>query len=122
MNNKKIIMGKGKDFSKVAREAEQNFNNWLQASNLSEKDLLKLIEQEAFYLTFWADGSVAITILHGCNCEIGMPFVWQKENNISFEAYKTDVGLLLMLIESKCNSEVSKKKIKDFVKENLVKK
>ena len=121
-NNKKVLMGKGKEYSEVSKEVETNFSNWLAASNISEQELLSLIDRNDFHLTFWSDENAAITVLHKHDGEVGMPLIWQKDSGIDYESYRTDVGLLLMLIESKCKNESSKQKIKKFVRDDLLNK
>lgn len=119
-HGKNVLTGAGKEYSKVSKEVENNFRNWLFASNISEQDFMALVDRKDFHLTFWTDGDVALTVFHRHDGEIAVPLIWQKESGGDLEVYKTDAALLLMLVESKCSNEESKKKIKEFIRGNLV--
>lgn len=115
-----VLSGKGNSYSEVARETEQNFSSWLVASGITEKQLMERVESNDFRLTFWADANEAIAILHHATGEIAMPLLWRKESGIDFAGYKTDLTLLLLYISEKCANAESKKKIRDFLKEELM--
>lgn len=115
----KVWTGQGKEFSKVSRETETYFRNWLQVSGITENEVISAIDREDFDITFRTDKEMALTVLHTANGEIGMPFIWQKESGIKFESYKLDAALLLLFIAEKNISLKSKVKIKSFVRRNL---
>ena len=119
--NRNVLMGHGKEWSSVAAEFDGYFYHWLVASQLSERDFLFTVEQDEVYLSFFKDDKKALTIFHHAHGEIGIPFVWQWESGISFEAYQTDTALLLMYIAGKCQRQETKDKIERFVKTELLK-
>ena len=118
----KIMMGKGKEYSRIAREAELNYKNWLLASEINEESFLKHVDGENFYLTFWEDEEEAIIILHHAAGEIAQPLIWQKESGIDLKTYKMDASLLLAYVRDKCINNNSKQKIKEFIRNELLKK
>lgn len=119
MNKKKIITGKGSEYSKIAKEMDTYYKGWLCASGISEEDFLKLVNCEDFHLSFSADPDMVMIILCNSAGEIAAPLVWQKENGIDLASYKLDASLLLMLVSGKCSNRGSQDKIKDFVKDTL---
>lgn len=110
---------KGRDCSAVARGVEQNYMDWLQASEISEADFLSRVDQDSFSLYFFRDEDMAFAALHEESGEIAKPLIWQKESGIDFESYKVDAALVLFFVLNKCQSPGSKEKIKSFVKTEL---
>lgn len=117
---RKVLQGKGEEYSAVALEIEQTFYNWLNASEISEAAFLNLVDKDDFSLIL-SDGkeSVIVSFLNGEE-EIAVPLVWKEGNEISFEAYRTDLALLLFFVEGKCKNPKSKEKIKLFVKDKII--
>lgn len=118
-NNKKLLMGNGKEYSEIGREMEQIFASWLCASGISEPDFLRLVDRFDFNLSFYSDDAMARLIMYHSLGQIGMPLLWHKESGIDFLSYKVDAGLLLMLISSKCSNKNSQEKIRVFVRDKL---
>ena len=118
-DNLKMLFGKGKEYSSVAKETETNFQSWLCASGISEPDFLRLVDRFDFNLSFYSDDAIAQLIMYHSLGQIGMPLLWHKESGIDFLSYKVDAGLLLMLISSKCSNKNSQEKIRVFVRDKL---
>lgn len=118
--NINILADKGSEWSDIAREFEEIFYNWLDASELNEEDFVSAICKDDMYLTYFEDEKMALTIFHHSCGEIGIPLVWQIENGIPLEAYKTDTALLLLFIAGKCKAQETKDRIEGFVKKELM--
>lgn len=116
--NINILADKGNEWSDIAREFEEIFYNWLDASELEEEDFVSAICKDDMYLTYFEDERMALTIFHHSCGEIGMPLVWQIENGIPLEAYKTDTALLLLFIAGKCQKKEVENKIRAFIFKN----
>lgn len=115
-----ILADNGNEWSDVAREIESIYFNWLDASELDENEFISSICEEDMYLTYFEDERMALTIFHHSCGEIGMPMVWQVENEIPLDSYKTDTALLLLYIAGKCNNKLVTDKIESFVKTELL--
>jgi len=118
-SNNMVFFGKGKEYSTVAREAEQNYYNWLSSSGINEAYFLQLIDREDFYLSCSRNSDNAAVYFCNSEGDFVMPLVWNKENGIKFSSYEIDVKLLLLLVSSKCNNTISKEKITKFTKSEL---
>ena len=118
-NNTNFLMGKGKEFSEVARESESQLQSWLGDSNVTEQEFLEVLNTGVFQLTLNKEKNKATIYIHtGANL-IAQPLVWLKENGILYSQFKVDAGILLMLVSSKCSNKQAKEKIKKFVRDNL---
>ena len=117
----KIVMGKGKEYSKVSREVERNFRSWLVASSVSEDEFLKAVEVDDFMLNLYSNGDRTHIVFHNANGYIAAPLMWRKESGIAYEEFKTDAGLLLFAVVGKCKKEESKQKIRKFIRDELYK-
>lgn len=118
-NNANFLMGKGKEFSAVAAESEAQLRNWLNASGITEQELLETLDSGEFQLTLNKEKNKAIIYVHQGTSLITEPLVWLKESGVLLGHFKVDAGLLLMLVASKCENKHAKEKIKKFVKVNL---
>lgn len=117
--DKKVLFGKGKEYSAIANEAEQNLINWLNSSELSEEKFLEMVDRDDLHLTFWTDNKTAITMLHHSGGEIAQPLIWQKETGILLKNYRIDAALMLFLVSEKAGNPRSKEKIRTFIKTEL---
>lgn len=117
---KALLQSKGRKYSKVANEIEQNYKNWLDASLRSETYFLNHCNSNKFELLFSFDGSSASISLEDGDWEFVMPLIWEKKSGIDFENFKTDAALLLMYVANKCSNKDSVQKIESFVKSYLL--
>lgn len=118
----KIMMGKGKAYSRVSREVENNLKNWLAATPVEEKDFLDAMEEESFSLSMHSDSEKAQIILYNDRGYIVAPLVWVKGNGVTYKEFQMDAGLLLFTVVGKCKKEESKRKIKEFIRAELLQK
>lgn len=117
--NINFLEGKGREFSQAALETETQFQNWLEASDLTEQDLLEVLNSGDFQLTLNKETNKAVVYVHRGMELLAQPLIWVKESGILLSQFKVDAGLLLLLISSKCSSQSAKTKIKTFVRSNL---
>lgn len=115
----KFFSDKGKEYSKVAKEVEQNFRNWLDASMMGEADFLNYCNSRYFRLSYDFDGTEAVISLENGGGEFALPLIWDKKSGIALNDFKSDASLLLLYVANKCSNEISVKTIKSFVKKNL---
>lgn len=118
--SRKIISGKGKEWSKESAAVMDLFTQWLTMSGLKRKEFLNRADGGNFKICFHRADDVANIILEDDDGIIGEPFVWWKESGIAFENYMMDVGFLFLHIGSLCRSETTKKEINDFVIANVL--
>lgn len=118
----KIIMGKGKAYSRVSMEVENNLKNWLAATPVEEKDFLDAVEEESFSLSMHSDNEKAQIILYNDRGYIIAPLVWVKGNGVTYKEFQMDAGLLLFTVVGKCKKEESKRKIREFIRAELLQK
>lgn len=114
---KKLMFGKGPEYSGIAREMEGIFANWLDASGISEEEFMGLVDSDGFSLVYDCDEEqAAVTLYNRTYGEIAAPLIWMKENGIPLKSYKVDTALLLFLVASKCKNQKVKEKIESFLK------
>lgn len=98
-----IISGKGNEWSKVAREIEGVFYQWLEYSGLSETAFQVRISQKPYRLEekVFANADRE-TILYAGFRPVGEPMIWQANGKISLEDYHCNLILLLFFMAGKC--------------------
>lgn len=119
-NGPKVFSGNGKAYSAVSREMEGTFARWLEASGVAETALMEALNGGEFELRkeLDADGNISISLYKGEE-SIVLPLVWFREGDVSWQSFRVDSALLLLLVASKCGNRESKKKIEHFIKTAL---
>lgn len=112
----KVLSDKGKEWSKVSVEIENNFNAWLTNSEVKKEEILKRVDKDSFKLVYSNEKDCVRICLSDDIGTIGLPFIWIKNGEILFVHFKTDAALLLLYISSLCGNEKSKKEIGNFIK------
>lgn len=121
MTKKKIIQGTGSEYSSISNEVEMIFKSWLEASGLTKEECFAIIDGEDFYPYYEQDENNEYISLNNDDGEIGAPFIWKSDYGIKRRDYKIDAAMVLVYIASNCENPATKQKLKEFVKEELLK-
>lgn len=95
------LQGKGKEFSEIAEEMEQIFQNWLHCSHMTEDEFLKRINQDNFEIQYNHDEEYFVWIDFQDSEKIGESIIKKINNLLEFEESLMDFILLLNLIQVK---------------------
>lgn len=117
---RKILSGKGTEWSEESAAIMELFRQWLIMSGLKRTEFLNRADRGRFKICFHREDGAAKIVLEDETGTIGEPFVWWKDSGIAFEDYMMDAGFLLLHIGSLCRSEAAKKEINDFVIANVL--
>lgn len=120
LNKLKILSDKGKEYSSAALEVEQKFQNFLNAAMMSETDFINHCNCKNFELTYEFKNTTAAIIFKDGDEEFALPLIWNSEDGIFLNHFKTDAALLLLYISNKCNNKDSVEKIKSFIRSFLL--
>lgn len=96
-----ILQEKGKEFSQIAEEMEQIFQNWLHYSHMTEDEFLKRINQNNFEIQYNHDEEHFVWIDFCSSEKIGESIIKEFNNHLEFEESLMDFILLLNLIKIK---------------------
>ena len=110
-----IMVGKGKEYSKVAVQSEQTLKAWLNASGMAEEVLKEHLDGETFDIrVFFGDEGMNI-VMFDEDGDIGLPFILGGADP-SMET-RMDAALLLLHISKKTMNSVAENKIRVIAKE-----
>ena len=113
-----IIQGKGKEFSRISVEIEQQFKLWLNLSKLNEGDLSSILDKNDFQIELIKDIGYECVVLKRRNLIIGEPFIWDINTGVQYERYWVELGLILYHFCSKTKNRESIIKIQQLIKNN----
>ena len=119
--SRKILSGKGKEWSEESAAIMEVLSQWLTMSGLKRTEFLNHVDGGNFKIRFHSEDGIAKIILEDETGAIGESFVWWEESGIAFEDYMTDAGFLFLHIGSLCRNEAAKKEINNFVIANVLK-
>ena len=117
---RKVLSGKGKEWSEESAAVMDLFSQWLTQSGLKKTEFLNRADGKNFKICFHREDGTAEIILEDEAGAIGEPFVWWDSSGIAFDDYMTDAGFLFLHIGSLCRNEATKKTINDFVIANVL--
>lgn len=113
----KVIYGKGKEWSAVSHEVEDNFRSWLAASGMDKAECARRLDAEDFSISFVSDyGRMEVHLEDGSG-EIGLPLIWHTDSPATLPAYMLDAALMLACMRGLCGNRESKEKIREAVRE-----
>ena len=111
----KIMVGKGKEYSEVAIQYEEDLKLWLDASGITEEDLRERLDGETFDIwVFFSDEGLNIVMVDE-DGDIGLPFILNGAD--SSMGSRMDASLLLLHISKKTTNKSTENKIRAIAKQ-----
>lgn len=110
-----IISGKGDEWSKVAREIEGVFYQWLEYSGLDEMTFQTRISQNPYRIEERVmDNADRETTVYAGFRPVGEPLIWQADGGVSLEDYHCNLILLLFFMAGKCSNKALETEVRRF--------
>ena len=101
-DKKKIVFGKGKEYSEVSREVENTFKSWLSFAGISEDEFDCRMKETPHRVeeSINGDGDIEINIFAG-NKQVIVPLIFQPSGGGSIDDFIVNALFLFSYIASR---------------------
>lgn len=114
-NKKKVMFGKGKEYSEVSREVENTFQSWLSFSGVDEDEFDRRMKAEPYRVeeSINGDGDIEINIFAG-DRQVIVPLIFQPNGGGNIDDFIVNALLVLSHIASRYEDKSFEKAVGIF--------
>lgn len=120
---KKIMYGKGKEYSEISREIESTFISWLSFAGIDETEFDRRMKRKSYKIeeSINENGDVEINI-YAENEKVIVPLIFQPSSGGNIDNFYVDALLVLSHIASRYEDKSFEKVVNDFANKIIVEK